>query len=289
MAGSFFNPLDYFYISLILISCIVGFFRGFVKDFFSTCSWLGSGSATAFILPYLSEYIQKTGMIKNPTYSKIAAAILSFVVVMIVLRLIINAISKTVKGTVLSSLDRAFGALYGFIRGFLILIVICICAIMFDMLDMKSELIVNSKTTPMLLDVTDYLLPKIMSTQKISREFNQYKIDIDWLQEDSAHQTKRLSKGQIRRNRENPNKQTENKGGGNFLNDLVSKFFDKGNNTEGAPQVQPSRKPSKVKNKENNEQRGYVDLIKARAKEKAQKKAERIRRDLMKSLDNNPR
>jgi len=289
MTDSFFNSLDYFYISLTLISCLIGFFRGFIKDFFSTCSWLGSGFASAFTFPYVADHIQKNGIIYNPAYAKIVAIVFSFVVILIVLKLAVGIVSKTVKSTALSELDRAFGALYGLIRGFLILIALCIFAIIFNVLDMKREFIANSKITPLLIDSTSCLLPKIISIQKASRKFTSFPINKNWLQNNSVKETERLAKEQPKKNTETPPSPTGEKDSKNYLTNLISKFSVKKNSSANVPQTQRQKEFPKVKNRNDSAQSGYVDLMKARARRKAQKKAERIRRDLMKSLDNKPR
>lgn len=287
MTNSFFNSLDYFYISLVLISCLVGIFRGFVKDFFSTCSWLGSGFATAFTFSHFANYMQKNNIILDPTYAKIVAGIFSFSVIWIILQMVINILSHTVKSTMLSGLDRAFGALYGFIRGFMILIVICVCAIMFNIFNMEHEFIANSKITPMLIDSTDYLLPKIMNVPKISPKSVSFPVNSNKPSENSIRETKLLSKEQIRKNRKDSPKTEKKENEGSLIN-LISKFFGKGNISAEASQIQQSQKFPKIKNGGDSVQFSEVDLIKARAKRKAKKKAERIRRDLMKSLDNEP-
>ncbi|MBO7537175.1 MAG: CvpA family protein [Alphaproteobacteria bacterium] len=295
MTNSFFNSLDYFFISLILISCLIGIFRGFVKDFFSTCSWLGSGFATAFTFSHFANYMQKNNIIHDPTYAKIVAGIFSFSVIWITLQMVINIVSHSLKSTMLSGLDRAFGALYGFIRGFMILIVICVCAIMSNILNMEHEFIANSKITPMLINSTDYLLPKIMNVSKVSTESVSSPINKNKPSEDSIHETKLLSKEQIRKNKKDSQKQakspkTEKKEGEGSLLNLISRFFDFDveNTSAETSQIQQSQEFSKAKNEGDNLQLSEVDLIKARAKRKTQKKAERIRRDLMKSLDNAP-
>lgn len=276
MTDSFFNPLDYFYISLILISCLVGIFRGFVKDFFSTCSWLGSGFITTFTFPYFAEYIQKNKIILDPTYAQMVAGIFSFSVIWIALRMVIHIASRTVKDSMLSGLDRAFGALYGFVRGVVFLIIICICAIVFDMLDVKREFIANSKITPMLIDTTDYLLPQIISAQKASNKFTLPQVNKNELLKNSIRQTEYLWKGQIHKDKEILQKQTEEKEGQNYLTGLISKFFDKENTSTKTEQPHKSRRLLKVKNEGDNIQFNEADLIKAKTKRKAQKKAERM-------------
>ncbi len=294
MTGSFFNSLDYFYIFLTLISCLVGLFRGFVKDFFSTCSWLGSGFASAFVSPYLAYKLQASRIISNPTFAKIAAVVISFIVVLITLQLAVNVISRSVKSTMLSGLDRAFGALYGFIRGLIVLIIICICAIMFNLVDFNRGFVANSKITPVLINVTDYLMPKIVDVPKIERKVSRSKTDDYGFTEDDLREMERFSKEQASKNRRNRYEQTETRKTkeesiGSYLNNLISRFFDKSDTQENPPATRPVRKRLKVKNKEDNVQFGCMDLMKARAKRKAQKKAQRIKKDLTKRLDRKPR
>ena len=299
MTGSFFNSLDYFYIFLTLISCLVGFFRGFIKDFFSTCSWLGSGFASAFVSPYLAHHLQAGRIISNPTFAKVAAIVISFTIVLITLQLTVNVISKSVKSTMLSGLDRAFGALYGFVRGFVVLIIICICAIMFDFVDFKRGFIASSKITPMLISVADYLMPKIVSVPKIENKVAPSRTDDHGFTEEDLREMEKFSRGKTRKIRGDQHKQADTwkteEETGSFLSNFISRFFGKDDAQENPHSVEtvrptkPSNKRLKVKNKDDNVRFGCMDLIKARAKRKAQKKAERIKKDLIKRLDKKPR
>ena len=172
MSSSFFNFLDYFCILLTFASCLIGFFRGFVKDFFGTCSWVGSGFATAFVSPYIAHRLQSNGTISNPTLAKVAAIILSFTVVLITLLLVVNVLSKVVKATFFSSLDRAFGSLYGFIRGFVILIMLCVGAIMFNVFNSNWKIISDSKIVPYLMRAVDCMMPKVISIPEFENQLS---------------------------------------------------------------------------------------------------------------------
>ena len=290
MTGSFFNSLDYFYIFLVLISCLVGLFRGFIKDFLSTCSWLGSGFASAFISPSLAYNLQTNKIVSNPTFAKIAAVVISFTVVLITLQLTVNVLSRSVKSTMLSGLDRAFGALYGFVRGLIILIVIYICAAMFNFVDSRKEFIANSKITPILINVSDYLMPKIVNIPKIKRKVSHSQTDDYGFTEEDFREMERFSRGRIRKTAVDQNKQKENSETqlgkiGSSFRDFFSKFFDKSESRENLPAAQSARPVQsfkerlKIKNKEDNVQFGCMDLIKARAKRKAQKKARKKQKE----------
>lgn len=290
MAGSFFNSLDYVYIFLTLISCLIGFFRGFIKDFFSTCAWIGSGFVSSFVAPYLAHSVQLSGTISNPLLAKIAAIVASFIIVLITLLLTVNAISKRVKSTAISGLDRAFGALYGFFRGFILLIIVCICTIMFDLLDFRRGFVADSKITPILVDISDYLLPKIMSIPHIKKKVSLPKIKEDMFTEEEIREMERLSREIIEKSKQE--KASQEKGISDYFDGLISKFKgDASVQTDDHRATLPMRssdKRMKIKNKEDNVQFGCMDLMKARAKRRAQKKAERIKMDRMKRLDNHP-
>lgn len=161
MHNSFFNALDYFYLLLLFISCMLGFFKGFIKDFFSTCSWLGSGFFTALIAPYCSIYLKNNEIVSNPTLSKIIATLLCFFLILIVLRMIINSFSSHVKNSTFSGIDRALGAFYGFVRGLMLLLIICSAVSMFNIFDPQNKFTSKSKITTHLINIANNLIPKL--------------------------------------------------------------------------------------------------------------------------------
>lgn len=290
MTGSFFNSLDYFYIFLVLISCLIGLFRGFIKDFFSTCSWLGSGFVSAFVSPSLAHNLQTNKIVSDPTFAKIAAVVISFIMVLITLQLTVNVLSRSVKSTMLSGLDRALGAFYGFIRGLIVLIIIYICATMFNFVDFSRGFIANSKITPILINVADYLMPKIVSVPRFERKVGPSRTDDYGFTEEDFREMERFSRGRTRKIRMDQRKQKETpetrlgKIGSSFR-DFFSRFFDKSDSPESLPAAQSIRsrqstkKRLKIKNKEDNVQFGCMDLMKARAKRKAQKKAQKKQKE----------
>ena len=295
MSGSFFNLLDYFYILIVLVSCLVGFFRGFFKDFFGSCAWLGSGFLSTFIAPYLANFIQEQKLISNPIFAKIAAIFIAFLVVLITLLLMINSISKRVHNTVVSGLDRACGALYGFARGFIILLILCLGLIMFNLLDFKREFIANSKITSILVNVAEYLIPKIASAPQVSKKVSRTKKKTETVFSDQEMQEmEQLAKGVIKKEEKiEETESVQEKGIRRYLDELIARFTRDDSNSQDVPRKAPgtglSDKQARIKNKEDNVPFGCMDLMKARAKRRAQKKAKRIQRELLKRLDNQPR
>ena len=289
MSNSFFNSLDYFCILLMLISCLVGFFRGFIRDFFNTCSWVGSGFVTAFVSPYIAHQFQENGTVSNPTLAKIAAIILSFVIVLVTLLITVSAISKIVKGSFFSGLDRAFGALYGFVRGFIILVVLYVGIMMFDLFNHNSKIIADSKIIPHIMVVVDYIMPKTIDVPKLKKKISQKKSEWEFTEEDLRKMDRFVNEYAYKKEKQT---QTESKISRlkkieNYLDELVSKIFVKDSSSSTGHRSLEQR--TKItKSKYNNEEFGCMDLMKARAKRRAQKKAERLKKDLLKRLDRRP-
>ncbi len=170
MQSSFFNSLDYLYILLLFISCMMGFFKGFTKDFFSTCSWLGSGFISAIIAPYLSIYIRQNQILTDPLLAKIAATSISFILSLAIIHKIINKISSNIKNSCFSGIDRALGAFYGFVRGLLLLVAICSVVSMFNIVDQKSSLLSKSKLSAPLINLVNTIVPKLTTISKFKSQ-----------------------------------------------------------------------------------------------------------------------
>jgi len=283
MGSSFFNSLDYFCILLTFASCLIGFFRGFVKDFFSTCSWVGSGFAAAFVSPYIAYKLQENGAISNPTFAKITAIILSFTVVLVTLFLAVNVLSKIIKATFFSSLDRALGSLYGFIRGIIILIILCIGGIMFNVFNPNWKIISNSKIIPYIMLSVDYMMPKVISTPELKRKLSAKKSELNFTNEE-LREMERLMNEYMQKDRkidQNSTTSTEPKVShlkelGNYFDNLISKIG-KGDKSSSTSRRPLRNRTVRIKNKDDNVEFGCMDLIKARAKRKAQKEVERLR------------
>lgn len=290
MRNSFFNSLDYFYIGLTFLSCMVGFVRGFIKDFFSTCAWVGSGFLSAFISPYLAHSFQAGGM-SNPTLAKLTAIAISYLVILATFLLTIGLISGKVKNTVLSGIDRALGSLFGLGRGIVILITVCIIAVMFNVLEKDYKFVNNSKLTPYLLEITDELMPKIIQwTPKYDEKSKQEEIisPQEDVEEPLAADEQKLQEEEREGNTEHKKvflmgqlKQ--------YVSNILTKYFERREGVEDEDKSQKKKFRRKVvNNKDENVEFGCMDLMKARAQRRAQKKAIKLKREIMKRIDKKP-
>jgi membrane protein required for colicin V production len=111
--------------SVIAISVIVGFVRGFVKEAMSIASLLVAVWA-AFNFGTQVGAVSESWL-SSPEFQAWFGRILIFVVVLTIGGLLSWAIAKLVRLSVLSGTDRALGMIFGFCRG-AVLMAVCVMA-----------------------------------------------------------------------------------------------------------------------------------------------------------------
>jgi len=111
--------IDYSIIGLILISSVIGLFRGFIKEAFSlviwgVAIWVGLTFSRVF-----SGFIEN--LIKSPSARIIVAFIVLFLITLILGALISYLLGELVKKTGLTGSDRFAGMIFGITRGLIVI------------------------------------------------------------------------------------------------------------------------------------------------------------------------
>lgn len=100
---------------VMVISAILAFLRGFVRESLGIAAWIGAAVAAFsfrdLVRPMLLPIVEKAWVADG------LAVGLIFLVVLIVLKLVIHALANRVQGSVLGGVDRSLGALFGLARG----------------------------------------------------------------------------------------------------------------------------------------------------------------------------
>jgi len=107
--------VDYFLLGVVILSGVVGLFRGFVKEALSLgvwvvaiwCAWKFAGLASA----------QMTGWVEDPVLRLWAARVVVLVAVLILGGLLTALLSFLLDQTGLTGTDRLLGGLFGLGRG----------------------------------------------------------------------------------------------------------------------------------------------------------------------------
>jgi len=186
------NALDMFVIGVVVVSGLLAFARGLVKEALSIVGWVGAFAASAFALPYIrpvaQHYIHSTGAVADAV-----AAGAVFIVVLIVLSIVTSAIARRVHHSSLSALDRTLGLMFGLARGALL---VCIAYVAMSYVLPKAggrpHWMTDSRTLPLVADATDELtrlMPDSFRRQASQLAPGGAKLDNDYLSVLRAYST----------------------------------------------------------------------------------------------------
>ena len=149
------NILDIILFLGILISLIIGYSRGFVKEALSIINWL---LAAWLAFKYYSDL--KTITLSFIETNIIADAIsfgILFLFSIIILTILSNLISKNIKNSLLAPLDRIMGMIFGVIRAIILIIVLFIAGNQTIWINNTlPKWILNAFSYPIIISATNY-------------------------------------------------------------------------------------------------------------------------------------
>jgi membrane protein required for colicin V production len=109
------NLTDLAVLAVLLISGLLAFARGLVKEVLSVAGWIGAAFATLYLFPYARPYARQYTDIQIAADA--ATGLGLFVVSLVILSLLSHMIAKQVRASSISALDRSLGFLFGLARG----------------------------------------------------------------------------------------------------------------------------------------------------------------------------
>jgi membrane protein required for colicin V production len=138
------NGLDICILTILIISAVLAYLRGFIHEILSLAGWIGASLAVLYILPLVRPVAQD--IISSKMVADAAASITIFTITLIVLTLTTHYISDKIRESQLNILDRTAGFAFGLGRGVLFLSLGYVFASMFINEKNKPEMVENSKT-----------------------------------------------------------------------------------------------------------------------------------------------
>lgn len=106
---------DYALLGVLLLSALLGLFRGFAKEAFSLTAWVLSFWAATQFTEVFATHLQSYIGLQELRYAVAFLAI--FVAVLVVAALLSRLVVNLVRSSALSGVDRSLGILFGLLRG----------------------------------------------------------------------------------------------------------------------------------------------------------------------------
>ncbi len=128
----------------LLISGLLAFVRGFVREVLGVGAWVGSVAIAFFSLPTMRGVVRN--WIPQPEWVDPASFIVVFIVSLIVLTLIARTIGGLVRRSALGGVDRTLGLLFGLARGAAVIIVAYMIGQMVYPIERWPDVVLEART-----------------------------------------------------------------------------------------------------------------------------------------------
>ena len=127
------TTLDWIFAGVLLVSLLLGAWRGLVYEVLSLLGWVASFFAAQWFAPQVAEWLPLQSTSETLRY--LLAFALVFIVVLVASALLTALLKKMVDAAGLRPVDRTLGAAFGVLRGMLLLLA---AAVMVNMTALKS-------------------------------------------------------------------------------------------------------------------------------------------------------
>jgi len=151
-----FTAADIGVVAIVLVSGLLAFARGFVKEMLSVGAWIGAAVVTIYAYPYVEPYM--ASLISIEIAAKAATAGVVFLITLIVLSTITHWIAGHIRQSHFSAFDRTLGFVFGVVRG---AVVVCLAWLLvawaYDP-DRRPEWIEEAQTLPLVQQGANFLV-----------------------------------------------------------------------------------------------------------------------------------
>jgi membrane protein required for colicin V production len=146
------SNFDYIVFGLLLVSALLGFARGAVREIVAVTALVAAALAAVFgwefVRPFVAHVVHTRWM------AAVASLLLVFMAVFVALRIVGAGLARSVqRADVLGALDRTVGLLIGLVRGFVVLGAFYLMFNAATPPDLQPRWIVQARTWPLAADM----------------------------------------------------------------------------------------------------------------------------------------
>ena len=150
------NAADLIVIAVLLVSALLAFSRGCMRELLSVAGWVGAIFAThygfSYVQPYTSQWISIYWL------AAAAAGVTIFIPTLVIIALISHVLSGKVRNSALGAVDQSLGFLFGLFRG---AIIVCLAYLLIAQIlpkEEQPEWLCSALTIPLVEKGADQLL-----------------------------------------------------------------------------------------------------------------------------------
>lgn len=182
------NSVDLILMGIVLITFLIGLWRGFIREFSSIMAWTLAGIATFWDVPFLRTFMRSH--IHSSLMADLAAGVCVFLIAFIIISLMGTICAGFVRGSLVSSIDRSLGSLLGAFKGIVILCGLNIMAECFMERTAMPEIVQKSFVVHFYLyqgsDLLFSLLPQSIKNYLIELRQNNASLQQDFSTKDAT-------------------------------------------------------------------------------------------------------
>lgn len=143
--------VDAVILAILLLSGLVAFFRGAVREVLGVGAWIGAAVvgilAEPLAKPFAARYVQPDWLATGIAVGAV------FLVVLVVLKILIAWIAGKVQRSALGGVDRALGLLFGLARGaFIVVLAYIVAGLAVPAGDRWPEEVLRARSLPLVAD-----------------------------------------------------------------------------------------------------------------------------------------
>ena len=137
---------------MLLISAILAYSRGLVRELLSIGGWIAAAISGFFLAPRIEPLIREVPVLSNIIgdsceLSMIAAFAIVFAITLIIVAIFTPLFAGAVQRSALSGFDQGLGFLFGVVRGVALILVALVA---YNFVNVNVDMIENSKTKEIL-------------------------------------------------------------------------------------------------------------------------------------------
>ncbi len=148
--------LDLSVLAILVLSGLLAYVRGFVREVLSIGAWVGAAVVTYIAYPHALPYAQQWTEIEIVSSFGTMTAV--FIVVLLVLTIVSGFIARGVKDSAIGPLDRALGFLFGLVRGAFLVCLAFILLVFFLNEDNLPDPVYRTRSLPFVALGSDMML-----------------------------------------------------------------------------------------------------------------------------------